>query len=71
MIVNLLANGRADQYNYHHLMLISGYQRACQTKTLNLRSLSYSIKIFSHFKLCLATEIHNFKWLKICVICEI
>ena len=31
----------------------------------------YSINIFSHFKLCLATAIHNFKWLKIRVICEI
>ena len=28
-------------------------------------------KIFSRLKLCLATAIHNFKWLKICVICEI
>ena len=29
------------------------------------RALSYSIDIFSHLKLCLATAIHNFKWLKI------
>ena len=39
---------------------------------LTLRALiSYSIWIFSHLKLCLATAIHNFKWLKIYVICEI
>ena len=27
--------------------------------------------IFSHLKLCFATAIHNIKWPKICVICEI
>ena len=37
---------------------------------LTLRSLSLSIKIFSYLKLCLATAIHNFKWLEIYVICE-
>ena len=38
---------------------------------LTLRALSKEIQILSHLKLCLATAIHNFKWLKICVICEI
>ena len=28
-------------------------------------SLSYLIEIFTHFKLCLATAIDNFKWVKI------
>ena len=38
---------------------------------LTLRALSYSIYIFGHLKLCLATATHNFKWLKMYVICEI
>ena len=37
----------------------------------NPRSLSYSIWIFSHLQLCIAVARHNFKWLKIYVICEI
>ena len=38
---------------------------------LTLRTLKYLIQIFSHLRLCLATAIHNFKWLKSYVICEI
>ena len=34
-------------------------------------SASYSILIFSHMKLCLATAIHNFMWEKITHICSI
>ena len=40
-------------------------------ESLTFRPLSWEIKIFSHVKLCLATAIHNFKWLKIRVICNI
>ena len=29
----------------------------------------YKIWIFTHLKLCLATAIHNFKWVKITHIC--
>ena len=38
---------------------------------LTPRSLDCSIWIFSHLKLCLATAIHNFKWLKMYAICGI
>ena len=31
----------------------------------------YSIKIFTHYKLCIATATHNFKWVKITHICVI
>ena len=35
------------------------------------RSLSYSIAIFGHVKLCLATGKHNCNWLKMYEICEV
>ena len=40
-------------------------------RNLTYRTLSYSILNFSHLKLCLATATHNFKCLKMYVICEI
>ena len=39
--------------------------------SLNPRSTDLFNLIFSHLKLWLATAIHNFKWLEICIICEI
>ena len=39
--------------------------------TSTLRSRNYSILIFCHLKLCVATAIHNFKWQKIARICEL
>ena len=38
---------------------------------VTLRALSHEILIFSHLKLCFATAIHNFKRLKMCVICQV
>ena len=35
------------------------------TITITLVALSYIIWIFTHLKLCLATAIHNFKWVEI------
>ena len=32
---------------------------------LTLYPPNYSIEIFTHFRLCLADAIHNFKWVKI------
>ena len=32
---------------------------------LTFQPSNYSIKIFTHLKLCLADAIHNFKWVKI------
>ena len=37
------------------------YETAVNDAGLNIRKLRYSIKMFSHLKLCLATAIHNFK----------
>ena len=38
---------------------------------LSRRALSYVILISTHLTLCLATAIHNFKWVKITHICII
>ena len=46
-------------------------QSFVDTICLTLTALSQEIQIFSHLNLCLATAIHNFKWLKISLICKI
>ena len=47
---------------------------SCLVLTLSplpLKELNYTIQIFTHLKLCLATATHNFKWMKITDICLI
>ena len=52
-------------------IVVSTYLVASKYIYLTLGALSKEILIFSNLKLCLATAIHNFKCLKICVIFEI
>ena len=42
---------------------ISTRQHKC--RLINPLTYNYSIRIFTHLKLCLADAIHNFKWMKI------
>ena len=53
-----------------HPLLLSYWQLSL-INALAPREISNSIYILGHFKLCLATPTHNFKWLKMYVICEI
>ena len=46
-----------------YIMPLNIYER--KLSRLTLLSPNYSIWIFTHFKLCLANAIHNFKWVKI------
>ena len=68
--MNILNKPNNHMSNKTHVILKVHFHRTYfSEKVIN----SYSTELFnySHLKLCLATAIHNFKWLKNYLICEI